>query len=236
MLTSLFSRSIFFLGLVVLVAGNAHADEPIVDIKSIVGSVKVGTDGVQIKTDGIGSLSINAKGSDPVNVCGETKMPQVVIQAKMAPLSVNDSSVQAQAEQAIAAAGLKTTVADTVVAVCLISDAGELKADLSGINIGRLDVHAAAGIVNAKMPAKGTPNGRLFTDTGSITIQVPPSMGVVLSGSKAGVGAITLNKAVARQGDKTRRANFNAITHAGIIQIVPEATNTSDVEEASEGE
>jgi hypothetical protein len=234
MITSLFSRSILSLGFVALIAASAYADEPVADIESVVGSAKVGTDGVEIKTDGVGSVGINTKGSDPAKVCGETKMPQVVIQAKMAPLSVDHASVQAQAEQAIVDAGLKTRLADTAVAVCLISDGGELKTDLSGINIGRLDVHAAAGIVNVKMPSKGTPNGRLFADTGSITIHVPRGMGVVLSGNKAGLGAITLDKAVARQGDKTRRANFNAVTSAGIIQIVPDGENTSDAEAESE--
>jgi hypothetical protein len=234
MATSFFFHSILSLAIATSVASAAHADEPIIDINTVMSSVKLGTDGIQIKTDGVGSLSINTKGSDPVKVCGETKMPQVVIQAKMAVLSVNNGSVEAQTEQAIASAGLKTSVADTAVAVCLISDAGELNADLSGINVGRLDVHAAAGTVNAKMPSKGTPNGRLFTDTGSITINVPRGMGVVLSGSKAGLGAITLDKAVARQGDKTRRANFNAVTSAGIIQIVPEGATASDAEEENE--
>jgi hypothetical protein len=236
MFTSSSLRSIISFSILLSVVSIAHADEPVVDIESIVGSVKLGTDGIQIKTDGVGSVSINTKGSDPAKVCGETKMPRLVIQAKMAPLSVDNASVQAQAEQAIAAAGLKTALADTAVAVCLISDAGELNVDLSDITIGRLDVHAAAGAVNAKMPSKGTPNGRLFTDTGSITLTVPRGMGVVLSGSKAGLGAITLDKSVARQGDKTHRANFNAVTSAGIIEIVPEGANTSDVEEEEESE
>jgi hypothetical protein len=200
-------------------ANAAYADEPIIDIESAMGAIKVGTDGVSIKADGTGGVNINTKGSDPNKVCGETKLPRVVIHAKMAPLSVSAGSVEAQAAKAISDAGLKTKVAQTPVAVCLISNAGELRADLSRLNMGRLDVHSAAGTVEVIIPNSGAPTGRLFTDTGVIDIQVPKGMGVVLNSKKAGLGAITLDGDVARRSDKNRRANFTATTTAGIIQV-----------------
>jgi hypothetical protein len=209
-------------------ANAAYADEPIVDIESAIGSIKVGTDGVSIKADGVGGVNINTKGSDPNKVCAETKLPRVVIQAKMAPLSVGANSVEAQAAKAIADAGLKTKVAQTPVAVCLISNAGELRADLSRLNMGRLDVHSAAGIVYTTLPNTGTPTGRLFTDSGLIDIQVPQGMGVVLSSRNAGLGAITLDGDVARRSDKNRRANFTATTTAGIIQVKQLGASNSD--------
>jgi hypothetical protein len=237
MFKRLFFGSMLFIGFVSSIEAKHVKDQPVVDIESVAGSVKVGNDGVSIKADGIGSVNVNAQmdmqNSDPEKVCGDTKLPRIVIHAKMSPITVNADSVQAQAAAAISQAGVKTNVDQTPVAVCLMSDAAGLQVDLGRLNLGRLDVRAAAGTVDAILPGAGTPTGRLVTDTGTITLQVPRSMGVVLSGNKSGYGAVTLDRNVARQGDKTHRANFTATTTAGIIQITPISASENNDEDTS---
>lgn len=234
MLKSIISVIILSQAIVASVGAQSSKDASVIDIESAVGSVKVGTDGVSIKGSGVGKVNINTRGTDPSKVCIANQLPQVVIHVKASVLNVNANSVQAQATDAIKRSGLKSNVSQTPVAVCLISDSAELKADLSRLNLARLDIHSAAGIVKTTLPAAGTPQGKLFTDTGSITVWAPSTMGATLSSSKAGYGAISLDRRVARQGDKTHRANFTATTSAGSINILPVGASDQDVGADSE--
>lgn len=221
MLKSMLSAMILSQALVASAGAQSSKVSPVGGIVNAVGSVKISTDRISVNGSGLGKVSINTRGSDSAKVCITSELPQVVIQAKASVLNVGANSVQTQAADAIKRSGFKTNVSQTPVAVCLISDSAELRADLSRLNLARLDIHSAAGIVEATLPAAGTPKGQLFTDTGSIKVWAPSSMGATFSATKAGFGIISLDPRVARQGDKNHRANFTATTSAGTINVSP---------------